>query len=131
MSGHQVPENLKYTKEHEWIQIDDDCAAIGITDYAQSSLGDIVFVELPEVGRVLKQGETFGVVESIKSVSDLYSPLAGEVIEVNTQLENSPELCNEAPYDHWMIKIKLPATKDHPKLSSLLNHQEYKDLCRE
>ena len=100
----QIPENLKYTKEHEWSCIDGDVATIGITDFAQSQLGDIVFVELPEVGSNLDEGATFGVVESIKSVSDLYAPLSGEVVEINEDLTDSPEKCNEAPYESWFIK---------------------------
>lgn len=126
--GHRVPEDLKYTKEHEWLKVDEECATVGITDYAQSSLGDIVFVELPEVGQHLQQGGTFGAVESIKSVSDLYAPVSGEVIEVNDRLESSPELCNEGPYDSWMIKIKVA---DSAECSALLNAQEYSAFCEE
>jgi len=102
------PKNLKYTKEHEWIKIEGGEGVVGITDFAQGELGDIVFVELPAVGRSLAAGETFGVAESVKTVSDLYSPAAGEVVEINAGLENSPESVNKSPYgDGWMIKIKL------------------------
>ena len=99
---------------------------VGITDYAQSSLGDIVFVEFPDVGQTLQQGESFGVVESIKSVSDLYAPVSGEVLEVNHELESSPEFCNQAPYDSWIIKIKWA---DDLEFSSLLSPQDYSKFC--
>ena len=125
---YQIPETLKYTREHEWIKIDGGHATVGITDYAQSSLGDIVFVELPQVGQVLQRGEAFGAVESIKSVSDLYAPLSGEVREVNGQLESSPECCNQTPYDAWMIKIKLASDAED---SALLSPQDYGKLCAE
>ena len=128
MSYH-VPSDLKYTREHEWVKIDGEGATIGITDYAQSSLGDVVFVELPEIGAVLQQGQTFGVVESIKSVSDLYTPISGTVREINQQLELSPELCNQAPYDSWMIKLDL--TGDIPGDASLLSAQDYAKFCEE
>jgi len=105
--AHNIPENLVYTKEHEWALIQDGVATIGITDFAQNALGDIVFVELPQIGTQLNLGATFGVVESIKSVSDLYAPLDGEVIEVNSNLEGSPEEINQNPYDSWIAKIKL------------------------
>ncbi len=124
----QIPENLKYTKEHEWTLLEGDVATIGITDFAQSQLGDIVFVELPEVGTELDAGATFGVVESIKSVSDLYAPISGEVIEVNDDLSDSPEKCNEAPYESWFIKIKI---SNPDELSSLLEPKAYEDICEE
>lgn len=101
------PENLKYTKDHEWARIDGSVITVGITDHAQSALGDVVFVDLPSVGRTLKAGETFGVVESIKAVSDLYSPLNGKVIEINSGLTGDPSVVNKDPYDSaWMIKIE-------------------------
>lgn len=118
-----VPAELKYTKDHEWAKIEGDIVTVGITDFAQSALGDIVFVELPEVGRALNSHQTFGVVESIKSVSDLYSPISGTVVERNEDLLNSPELCNQAPYaTAWMIKIKVSNTSE---LNTLLSSADY------
>jgi len=101
-----IPGNLKYTKEHEWTLIEGDTVTIGITDFAQSALGDIVFLEVPEVGTHLNAGATFGVVESIKSVSDLYSPITGEVVARNSDLEGSPEKINDDAYGSWLIKVK-------------------------
>lgn len=119
----QIPAELKYTKEHEWTKTENDLVTIGITDFAQSSLGDIVFVELPEVGKTLNSHQTFGVVESIKSVSDLYSPVSGTVVEVNQGLINSPELCNAEPYSGaWMIKVKL---SNPSEMNSLLSAADY------
>lgn len=129
MSSLKFPENLFYTKEHEWAKIEGDTATVGITSYAVEMLGDIVYVELPETGKIVKQMETFGVVESVKAVSDLYSPLSGEVIEINSELEDSPELVNQEPYAKgWMIKIKLalPEEKDH-----LMNAEEYEKYVEE
>ncbi len=123
-----IPENLKFTAEHEWVLIEGDTATVGITDFAQSSLGDIVFVELPEVGSSLNANDTFGVVESIKSVSDLYSPVSGEVVETNSDLEGTPEKCNESPYEAWMIKLKL-SNKD--ELDQLMSPEAYKNHCIE
>ncbi|MBP9681931.1 MAG: glycine cleavage system protein GcvH [Bacteriovorax sp.] len=121
-----IPTELRYTKDHEWTKIEGDTVVIGITDFAQSALGDIVFVELPEVGKVLSAHQTFGVVESIKSVSDLYTPLSGTVIEVNSDLQNTPELCNAEPYGSaWMIKVKL-SQKD--ELNSLLSATDYQNF---
>lgn len=121
-----IPAELKYTKEHEWAKIEGDIVTIGITDFAQSSLGDIVFVELPEVGKTLSSHQTFGVVESIKSVSDLYSPLAGTVVESNQDLVNSPELCNAQPYGNaWMIKLKLSNASELNSLLSASDYQNY------
>lgn len=121
--SNNIPNNLKYTKDHEWAQIEGDIAIIGITDFAQSALGDIVFVELPSVGKTLDHHQTFGVVESIKSVSDLFSPLSGTVIESNNELVNSPELCNSSSYDKaWMIKIKL---SNPSEVESLLSAGDY------
>lgn len=124
----QIPENLKYTKEHEWALIEGDTVTVGITDFAQSQLGDIVFVELPEVGTELELNSTFGVVESIKSVSDLYAPISGEVIEINEDLVDSPEKCNEAPYESWFIKLKVTNTDD---LNELLDPKSYQEVCEE
>jgi len=121
-----IPENLKYTKEHEWVLIEGDIATVGITDFAQSALGDIVFLETPEAGTTLTLGETFGVVESIKSVSDLYVPLSGEVIEKNADLEGSPEQINSDAYGSWLIKIKLSNTSE---LNNLLSASDYENFC--
>lgn len=121
--AHNIPAELKYTKDHEWTKIEGDTVVIGITDFAQSALGDIVFVELPETGKTLTAHQTFGVVESIKSVSDLYSPVSGTVIEVNSGLQDTPELCNAEPYGSaWMIKVKLSNTQE---LNSLLSAPDY------
>ncbi len=124
----QIPNNLKYTKDHEWALIEGDVVTVGITDFAQSQLGDVVFVELPEVGTALGKGDSFGVVESIKSVSDLYSPVAGEVIEKNDDLEASPENCNESPYESWMIKVKLTGQEG---IDELLSPEDYAGACEE
>jgi glycine cleavage system H protein len=111
--ANNIPADLKYTKDHEWTKIEGDTVTIGITDFAQSALGDIVFVELPEVGKTLNHHQTFGVVESIKSVSDLFSPISGTVLEVNKDLVNAPEKCNSEPYGNaWMIKVKLSNPAD-------------------
>lgn len=124
--AHNIPTELKYTKDHEWAKIEGDTAIIGITDFAQSALGDIVFVELPEAGKTLDHHQTFGVVESIKSVSDLYSPLSGTVLESNKDLVNAPELCNAEPYGNaWMIKVKL---KNPSELNSLLSASDYQNF---
>lgn len=103
----QFPQDLKYTKDHEWAKIEGDTVTVGITDHAQSSLGDIVYVDLPAVGRELKGHETFGVVESIKAVSDLYCPVAGKVLDANNGLKDDPGQINRKPYDCWLIKLSL------------------------
>lgn len=122
----QIPENLKYTKDHEWAKIDGDVATIGITDFAQSELGDIVYVELPEIGTKTEQGETFGTIEAVKAVSDLFSPLSGEVIDVNKQLADQPEVINKDPYeDGWIIKIKLSESSE---INNLLDKKKYEEL---
>lgn len=121
-----IPENLKYTKEHEWVLVEGDTVTVGITDFAQSALGDIVFLETPDVGTTLTLGETFGVVESIKSVSDLYVPLSGEVVEKNADLEGSPEQINSDAYGSWLIKIKLSNTSE---LNNLLSASDYENFC--
>ena len=122
-----IPEGLKYSKEHEWVKVDGDQVIIGVTDHAQAQLGDVVFLELPEVGRELSQDEAFGVVESVKAVSDLYAPLAGEVTEINGDLVDAPEKVNEQPYDDaWMIKLKPSSMSD---VDGLLDAAAYKDHC--
>lgn len=117
------PNELKFTKSHEWAKLEDDVITLGITEYASTSLGDIVFVELPKVGDTLDRDTNFGVIESVKAVSDLVSPVSGEVIEVNEALSNSPELLNQDPYiEGWLIKIK-PA--DVKELENLMDNEAY------
>ena len=121
-----IPENLKYTKDHEWVKFDGDIATIGITSFAQSELGDIVFVEVDTEGELLDAEEVFGTIEAVKTVSDLFMPIAGEVLEFNEDLEDSPELINSSPYDEgWIIKSTI---SDDTDLSSLLSAEEYKNL---
>ncbi len=122
------PADRKYTKEHEWIKVDGNVAAIGITDYAQSSLGDIVFVELPKAGAMLSAGKTFGTVESVKAVSDLFAPASGTVTEVNESLRDTPEQINKDPHGTWMIKIQLSNPGD---LNSLLSAPDYEKFVAE
>lgn len=118
------PENLKYTKEHEWISIDGDVATVGITDFAQGELGDIVFVEIETIGQTLSKDDTFGTVEAVKTVSDLFMPVSGEITEVNSELESSPELVNSDPYQAgWMVKIKL---SNPDEVSELMDVNAYK-----
>ena len=124
-----LPDNLKYSKEHEWVSVDGDVVTLGITDHAQSNLGDIVFVELPSEGNEVKRGETFGVVESVKAVSDCYSPVTGKVTEVNTPLADAPETINEDCYgEGWMIKVKL---SDPAELEDLLDPKKYEAFVTE
>jgi glycine cleavage system H protein len=119
----ETPADLRYSEEHEWVRMDGDLATIGITAYAQDSLGDIVFVELPAVGRTLTNGEGFGVVESVKAVSDVYSPVPGEIVEVNSGLETTPENVNNAPYgDGWMIRVRV---SDASALDKLMDADAY------
>jgi glycine cleavage system H protein len=121
-----VPEELQYTKSHEWVRTEDDTATIGITDYAQEELGDIVFVELPEEGATFDAGDSFGTVESVKAVSDLYSPVGGEVVEVNEALSDNPEKINEDPYgDGWIVKLRVSDEGD------LLSASDYEQLLEE
>ena len=121
-----IPENLKYTKDHEWIIVDGDTATIGITDFAQTELGDIVFVEVDTEGETLDSEEVFGTVEAVKTVSDLFMPLKGKVIEFNKNLEDSPELINSSPYeDGWIIKSTV---SDVSEIDNLLSAEEYKNL---
>lgn len=121
------PTDLNYTREHEWVRVTGDEATVGITDFAQKQLGDVVFVELPEVGRVLTQGEVFGTIESVKAVSELFSPLAGEVLAVNGDLGTHPESVNSQPHDAWMIRIKVANTGE---LTSLLDADKYDALTQ-
>jgi len=121
----QVPSELLYTEEHEWISIKDDIATVGISDYAQGELGDVVFVELPEVGATVKQMEPFGTIEAVKAVSDLFAPVSGKVVEVNTMLNDTPETVNKSPYEEgWMIRIKM---SDPSEAGKLMNAETYKE----
>ena len=123
-----IPEDRAYTEQHEWLLVDGDLGTIGITDYAQSELGDIVFVELPQVGTQMEQGEVFGTVEAVKTVADLYAPVSGEVVEINPALEESPEQVNTEPYGNgWMIKVRL---RDRQDLNLLLSPQDYAAVLR-
>jgi glycine cleavage system H protein len=123
------PDDLRYSREHEWVRLDGDEATVGITEYAQEELGDIVFVELPDVGAQLKQTDTFAIVESVKAASDVYSPLSGEVAATNTELVAKPELANEDPYGAgWMMRIKLNAASE---LDELLDATGYGALITE
>ena len=121
-----IPENLKYTSEHEWISVEGDVAFVGITSFAQGELGDIVFVEIETQGETLAKGETFGTIEAVKTVSDLFMPVSGKVLEVNPELEASPELVNKDPYGQgWLIKISLPNPEE---LGDLLTAAEYQAM---
>ena len=122
------PADFKYTKEHEWIKVDGSTGTIGITDHAQNSLGDIVFVELPKVGTDIEAGKTFGTVESVKAVSDLYAPVSGKVTEVNQELSTAPEKVNQDAHSAWMIKITL---KNPGELGSLLSSADYEKFVAE
>jgi glycine cleavage system H protein len=120
-----VPENLRYTKDHEWIRVEGDVGTVGISDHAQEELGDIVFVELPKVGAQLEQSASFGSVESVKAVSDIYSPAAGEVTEINAALAEAPEKVNEDPYGQgWLMKLRL---RDPQQVAKLMTAAEYTD----
>ena len=122
-----VPANLKYTDQHEWLKLDGDVATVGITDYAQGALGDLVFVELPAKGKIVKTGDAFVVVESVKAASEVYAPISGEVVEVNEALTKSPELVNSAPYDGgWICKIR---ATDKAELAKLLDAATYTKLA--
>ena len=124
-----IPSQLKYTKDHEWISLDGDIATVGITDFAQRELGDIVYVEVETIGETLNADEVFGTVEAVKTVSDLFLPVSGEIIEFNESLEDTPEEVNLNPYSNgWMIKMKVSNIDD---LSSLLNAEQYQELIGE
>jgi len=123
-----LPEDCRYTQEHEWARLDGDKVRVGISDYAQDQLGDIVFLELPQVGDVFKKGEVFGTVESVKAVSELYMPVGGEVIAVNSTLEDSPQLVNSFPYEEgWIIDVK---PTDPIEMDALLTKQAYLEMLR-
>src|SRR6056297_286448 len=121
-----VPDNLKYTKDHEWLRVDGDAAFVGVTDFAQGELGDIVFVEIETEGETLDREEVFGSIEAVKTVSDLFMPVSGEVVEFNSELESNPEVVNEDPYGKgWLIKVAL---SDKSELDDLMDSEAYKEL---
>jgi glycine cleavage system H protein len=125
----EFPEELQYTEEHEWLLVEGDIVTVGITDFAQDALGDVVFVELPQVGTILEAGKPFGVVESVKAVSDIYAPVSGEVVEINEDLPDAPEVINTSPYeDGWMIKIKVA---DPAEIKDLLDAEAYQEFVNE
>jgi len=124
-----TPKELRYSEEHEWVKVEDGKARIGITHFAQSELGDIVFVELPQVGDEIKTNEPFGSVESVKTVSELYAPISGKVVEVNNGLEDSPEFVNESPYENaWMIVVE---PTDLSEVDSLMTAEQYEEMTQE
>lgn len=123
------PEGLKYSKEHEWVLVEDDVAIIGITEFAQGELGDIVFVELPEVGEKISKDDPFGSLESVKAVSDIFAPISGTVVEINDALPDSPETINEDPYgDGWMIKVQMT---DMDELKDLMSPDDYAEFIKQ
>lgn len=122
----KIVEGLYYTNTHEWVRVEDGFAYIGITDYAQESLGEIVFVELPEEETAIESGEELGAIESVKAASDIISPITGTIVLVNDELEDSPELLNEDPYENWIVKIDI---EDETELNKLLDAAEYEDIC--
>ena len=121
-----IPSNLKYTNEHEWIKVENNIDTVGITDFDQSELGDIVFLELPNVGDVFDKNDVFGTVEAVKTLADLYLPVSGKIVDINSSLEDVPESINKDPYDKgWIVKIQL---KDSKEVESLLSYNDYKKL---
>ena len=121
-----LPQNLKYTKEHEWVIIDDDILMVGITDHAQSELGDIIFIEFPDLNQVISKDEPFGTIEAVKTVADLFAPVSGKIIEINQDLEDNPELVNSDPYgEGWIVKI---TDFDKSQLDALLDSNNYKGI---
>lgn len=124
----KLPDNIKYAKDHEWLRTTDGKARVGISDYAQDQLGDIVYVELPDIGSTLKKGEAFGTVESVKAVSDLFMPVEGEILSINAALEEAPELVNNEPYDEgWMIEVKMA---DITETDSLMDRDSYIEFLK-
>ncbi len=128
MTELNFPSDLKYSKEHQWVKVEGDIVVVGISDFAQTQLEDVVFVELPEVGKKIEQGKSYASIESVKSVSDVLSPVSGEVTEVNKELENKPELLNKEPYNSWMAKIKI---SDKAELDKLMPSEEYRKFVSE
>lgn len=121
------PSDRQYTNDHEWLRVEGDVAVVGITDYAQQQLGDVVFVELPEVGKTFAKGDVFGTIESVKAVSELFAPVAGEVLEINSGLTQAPEQVNSDPHGAWMIKVRPTSTSE---LSELLSADKYTELVK-
>ncbi len=121
------PTTFRYTKDHEWIDLAGDRGRVGVTDYAQQQLGEVVYIELPEVGAVLKAGQSFGTIESVKAVSELYAPVSGEVVDVNADLKNKPEAVNANPHGSWMISMKL---SDLSEAGALLDSRQYADFVK-
>ncbi len=122
----EFPSNLKYTKDHEWVRVEAGTGVVGITEYAQGELGDVVFVELPAVGTKLQQGKQFGTIEAVKTVSDLFAPVSGEVVEINETLKDSPEVVNKEPYEGgWMIKVRMA---DASEVNTLLDAAKYGEM---
>jgi len=125
----EIPKDLKYTKEHEWAKIEEDVAIVGITDYAQESLGDVVYVETPEIGADVKKGEELGSIESVKAVSDIFSPVSGEVIEINEELSDHPEYINQSPYEKgWIVKIRMSTPEEE---NELMDSSQYEKFVKE
>ncbi len=122
----ETPNDRRYTREHEWVKLDGDIATVGITDFAQSELGDVTYIEMPQVGRQINQGESFGVVESVKAVSDVYAPVSGEIVEVNGALEAQPETVNSSPYeDAWLIKLRVQNPGEVEQLLDAAAYQQH------
>ncbi|MBD5268584.1 MAG: glycine cleavage system protein GcvH [Bacteroides sp.] len=124
----KILDNLRYADSHEWVKLEGDIATVGITDYAQHALGSIVYVDMPEEGDEVTAGEEFGAVESVKAASDLISPVSGEVVEINTSLEDSPELVNEDAFENWIMKVKV---SDPSEIENLLDAEAYAKICEE
>ena len=123
-----IPEKLKYTKDHEWIKVDNSFAYVGITDFAQSELGDVVFIEMPNVGDTFEKNDVFGTIEAVKTLADLFLPVSGKIVEVNEKLDSQPELVNSDPYkDGWIVKLEISNTSD---LKTLLDNNDYKELIK-
>lgn len=123
----KILEGLYYSKDHEWVKVDGDKAYIGITDYAQHALGEIVYVEMPEVDDEIESGDVFGVIESVKAASDSDLPISGKVVEINEELEDSPELLNESPYESWILAVEI---SDKAELENLMDPKEYEEFCK-
>ena len=123
-----IPPDLKYTEEHEWLRISDETSEVGVTDFAQESLGDVTYIEFPTSGDVFNKSETFGVIESVKAATDLYMPVGGEIVEFNEEADAKPELVNEQPYGTWLVKIRIT---DPAEVDSLLTDEAYRELTGE
>lgn len=123
----KIVEGLYYSKDHEWVKVEGDKATIGITDYAQHALGEIVYVEMPDVDDEIDAGDVFGVIESVKAASDSFLPISGKILEVNEELEDSPELLNEKPYESWVLAVEM---SDKSELDNLMSDKEYEEFCK-